>query len=135
MLLGKKKSIDVQFFTEVGEIVTNLDKYHHQMDSDDVYLEQVCHIRVSVAHFCREHTAVRTRATSQGESGVQDILRASRASGEQDNRVRHALSRSRLSWRILALQCTTTADNQLPRLARGVGVLMFVPVNVTQCVL
>jgi nucleosome binding factor SPN SPT16 subunit len=33
--------VDVQFYTEVGEVTTDLGKYHHMQDRDDVYLEQV----------------------------------------------------------------------------------------------
>lgn len=41
VLFGKKKQVDVQFYTEVGEVTTDLGKYHHMQDRDDVYLEQV----------------------------------------------------------------------------------------------
>lgn len=41
MLWGKKKYSDVQFFTEVGEITTDLGKYHHMQDRDDIQSEQV----------------------------------------------------------------------------------------------
>ncbi|KAE9550353.1 hypothetical protein FO519_006436 [Halicephalobus sp. NKZ332] len=40
VLWGKKKYIDVQFFTEVGEITTDLGKYHHMQDRDDIQNEQ-----------------------------------------------------------------------------------------------
>lgn len=41
-MLGKKKHTDIQFFTEVGEITTDLGKYHHMQDRDDIQSEQVC---------------------------------------------------------------------------------------------
>lgn len=41
VLFGKKKQSDIQFYTEVGEVTTDLGKYHHMQDRDDVYLEQV----------------------------------------------------------------------------------------------
>uniref|UniRef100_A0AC34QIB4 FACT complex subunit n=1 Tax=Panagrolaimus sp. JU765 TaxID=591449 RepID=A0AC34QIB4_9BILA len=40
VLWGKKKYIDIQFFTEVGEITTDLGKYHHMQDRDDIQSEQ-----------------------------------------------------------------------------------------------
>ncbi|CAD6184168.1 unnamed protein product [Caenorhabditis auriculariae] len=41
VMWGKKKYKDVQFYTEVGEITTDLGKYHHMQDRDDVHSEQV----------------------------------------------------------------------------------------------
>ena len=41
IMFGKKKHIDVQFFTEVGEITTDLGKHQHMHDRDDLYAEQV----------------------------------------------------------------------------------------------
>ncbi|KAL3090098.1 hypothetical protein niasHS_006550 [Heterodera schachtii] len=41
VLWGKKKYSDVQFFTEVGEITTDLGKYHHMQDRDDIQSEQM----------------------------------------------------------------------------------------------
>lgn len=38
--LGKKKHIDVQFYTEVGEITTDLGKHQHMHDRDDLAAEQ-----------------------------------------------------------------------------------------------
>ncbi|EEB10631.1 FACT complex subunit SPT16, putative [Pediculus humanus corporis] len=40
IMFGKKKHIDVQFFTEVGEITTDLGKHQHMHDRDDVAAEQ-----------------------------------------------------------------------------------------------
>lgn len=40
VLWGKKKYKDVQFYTEVGEITTDLGKYHHMQDRDDMQSEQ-----------------------------------------------------------------------------------------------
>uniref|UniRef100_A0A1I7SA86 FACT complex subunit n=1 Tax=Bursaphelenchus xylophilus TaxID=6326 RepID=A0A1I7SA86_BURXY len=41
VLWGKKKYSDIQFYTEVGEITTDLGKYHHMQDRDDVASEQM----------------------------------------------------------------------------------------------
>ncbi|CAJ0961366.1 unnamed protein product, partial [Mesorhabditis belari] len=41
VLWGKKKYADIQFYTEVGEITTDLGKYHHMQDRDDVASEQM----------------------------------------------------------------------------------------------
>ena len=41
ILFGKKKHIDVQFYTEVGEITTDLGKHQHMHDRDDLHAEQV----------------------------------------------------------------------------------------------
>uniref|UniRef100_A0A7E4VLK0 FACT complex subunit n=1 Tax=Panagrellus redivivus TaxID=6233 RepID=A0A7E4VLK0_PANRE len=40
VLWGKKKYTDIQFFTEVGEITTDLGKFHHMQDRDDMHNEQ-----------------------------------------------------------------------------------------------
>uniref|UniRef100_H2ZNP4 FACT complex subunit n=1 Tax=Ciona savignyi TaxID=51511 RepID=H2ZNP4_CIOSA len=40
MMFGKKRQIDVQFYTEVGEMTTDLGKLQHMRDRDDLYAEQ-----------------------------------------------------------------------------------------------
>ncbi|XP_059476610.1 FACT complex subunit spt16 [Neocloeon triangulifer] len=40
IMFGKKKHIDVQFYTEVGEITTDLGKHQHMHDRDDLAGEQ-----------------------------------------------------------------------------------------------
>ena len=40
ILFGKKKQQDVQFYTEVGEITTDLGKHQHMHDRDDLAAEQ-----------------------------------------------------------------------------------------------
>ena len=40
-MIGKKKSVDVQFYTEVGEVTTDLGKHQHMHDRDDLHAEQV----------------------------------------------------------------------------------------------
>ncbi|VDI07180.1 Hypothetical predicted protein [Mytilus galloprovincialis] len=40
ILFGKKKHIDVEFYTEVGEITTDLGKHQHMHDRDDLHAEQ-----------------------------------------------------------------------------------------------
>ena len=37
----KKKIVDVQFYTEVGELTTDLGKHYHMHDRDDLASEQV----------------------------------------------------------------------------------------------
>ena len=39
-MFGKKKQLDVQFYTEVGEITTDLGKHQHMHDRDDMAAEQ-----------------------------------------------------------------------------------------------
>lgn len=39
-MFGKKKHVDVQFYTEVGEITTDLGKHQHMHDRDDLAAEQ-----------------------------------------------------------------------------------------------
>ncbi len=41
IMFGKKKHNDVQFYTEVGEITTDLGKHQHMQDRDDLRAEQV----------------------------------------------------------------------------------------------
>jgi len=41
IVFGKRKQIDVQFYTEVGEITTDLGKHRNMHDKDDVLAEQV----------------------------------------------------------------------------------------------
>ena len=40
IMFGKKKQVDVQFYTEVGEITTDLGKHQHMHDRDDLAAEQ-----------------------------------------------------------------------------------------------
>lgn len=39
-MIGKKKNFDIQFFTEVGELHTDLGKHQHMHDRDDLAAEQ-----------------------------------------------------------------------------------------------
>ncbi|KAL0100998.1 hypothetical protein PUN28_019419 [Cardiocondyla obscurior] len=39
-MFGKKKHVDVQFYTEVGEITTDLGKHQHMHDRDNLAAEQ-----------------------------------------------------------------------------------------------
>ncbi|KAG5841679.1 hypothetical protein ANANG_G00169230 [Anguilla anguilla] len=41
IMFGKKRHTDVQFYTEVGEITTDLGKHQHMRDRDDLYAEQM----------------------------------------------------------------------------------------------
>lgn len=41
VLWGKKKYSDIQFYAEVGEVTTDLGKYHHMQDRDDMASEQM----------------------------------------------------------------------------------------------
>ncbi|XP_003384743.1 PREDICTED: FACT complex subunit SPT16-like [Amphimedon queenslandica] len=40
IIIGKKKQADIQFYTEVGEIMTDLGRNHHMHDRDDLLAEQ-----------------------------------------------------------------------------------------------
>merc|ERR1712110_49000 len=40
IIIGKKKQVDIQFYTEVGEITTDLGKHQHMHDRDDLAAEQ-----------------------------------------------------------------------------------------------
>jgi len=40
MIFAKKRHMDVQFYTEVGELTTDLGKTQHMRDRDDLYAEQ-----------------------------------------------------------------------------------------------
>ena len=42
IVFGKRKQIDVQFYTEVGELTTDLGKSRNMHDRDDILAEQVC---------------------------------------------------------------------------------------------
>ena len=39
-MFGKKKQVDVELYTEVGEITTDLGKHQHMHDRDDLAAEQ-----------------------------------------------------------------------------------------------
>jgi nucleosome binding factor SPN SPT16 subunit len=41
IVFGKRKQTDVQFYTEVGELTTDLGKHRNMHDRDDVLAEQV----------------------------------------------------------------------------------------------
>ncbi|GMR52493.1 hypothetical protein PMAYCL1PPCAC_22688, partial [Pristionchus mayeri] len=41
VIWGKKKYQDIQFYSEVGEVTTDLGKYHHMQDRDDIQSEQM----------------------------------------------------------------------------------------------
>ena len=47
-MFGKKKHNDVQFYTEVGEITTDLGKHQHMHDRDDLRAEQVCPLKLII---------------------------------------------------------------------------------------
>ncbi|KAH3774177.1 hypothetical protein DPMN_175551, partial [Dreissena polymorpha] len=52
ILFGKKKHIDVQFYTEVGEITTDLGKHQHMHDRDDLRAEQK--LKSAFKNFCEK---------------------------------------------------------------------------------
>ena len=41
IVFGKRKQTEVQFYTEVGELTTDLGKHRNMHDRDDLYAEQV----------------------------------------------------------------------------------------------
>jgi len=49
-VFGKKKHVDVQFYTEVGELATDLAKNNFMHDRDDLMAEQV--LRLEAYYLC-----------------------------------------------------------------------------------
>lgn len=41
IMYQKRKIVDIQFYTEVGELTTDLGKHYHMHDRDDLASEQV----------------------------------------------------------------------------------------------
>lgn len=55
-MFGKKRHTDVQFYTEVGEITTDLGKHQHMHDRDDLYAEQVCAVQCFICRVVRGYS-------------------------------------------------------------------------------
>jgi nucleosome binding factor SPN SPT16 subunit len=45
IVFGKRKQIDIQFYTEVGELTTDLGKHRNMHDRDDILAEQVSFLK------------------------------------------------------------------------------------------
>lgn len=63
IMFGKKKHLDVQFYTEVGEITTDLGKHQHMHDRDDLAAEQAerelrVKLKTAFKSFCEKVEAV-----------------------------------------------------------------------------
>lgn len=50
-MFGKKKYTDVQFYTEVGEVITDLGKHNRGGDRDDMIAEQVRAKKQRIANY------------------------------------------------------------------------------------
>ena len=103
IMFGKKKHVDVQFYTEVGEITTDLGKHQHMHDRDDLAaeqaerelrhkLKQVLYVYANLwGHFSEERFLY-------FRTGVQRILRQSGVCDEKGSRIRVTIQRPRVPW-------------------------------------
>merc|ERR1719277_1786159 len=77
IMFGKKKQSDVQFYTEVGEITTDLGKHQHMHDRDDLAAEQAeRELRQKLKHafkgFC-EKVESATKGVLEFDSPFRDL--------------------------------------------------------------
>ena len=77
IMFGKKKHVDVQFYTEVGEITTDLGKHQHMHDRDDLAAEQAERelrhkLKQAFRGFCDKVESV-TRKELEFESPYRDL--------------------------------------------------------------
>lgn len=66
-MFGKKKHLDVQFYTEVGELATDLNKHQHMHDRDDLATEQAerelrIKLKTAFKSFCEKVSQVSNAA-------------------------------------------------------------------------
>ncbi len=120
-MYGKKKNIDVQFYTEVGEVITDLGKHNRGGDRDDMIAEQViilsyivismmCHFRLNTPF----KQTVREGNASQAEHGVQEFHRKSRGHDKPFNLVREAFQRPGLQRHTLPQHGSSPAYQFMP---------------------
>jgi nucleosome binding factor SPN SPT16 subunit len=63
IVFGKRKQIDVQFYTEVGELTTDLGKHRNMHDKDDILAEQVnVHVGCVISRIDRDYVVYRPNA-------------------------------------------------------------------------
>ncbi|XP_012226893.1 FACT complex subunit spt16 isoform X2 [Linepithema humile] len=77
IMFGKKKHVDVQFYTEVGEITTDLGKHQHMHDRDDLAAEQsereLRHkLKTAFKSFC-EKVEVMTKQEIEFDTPFRDL--------------------------------------------------------------
>lgn len=77
ILFGKKKHIDVQFYTEVGEITTDLGKHQHMHDRDVVAAEQAeselrTKLKTAFTSFC-EKVELMTKQEIEFETPFREL--------------------------------------------------------------
>jgi len=77
IMFGKKKQTDVQFYTEVGEITTDLGKHQHMHDRDDLAAEQAERelrqkLKQGFKGFCDKVESV-TKGTLEFDSPFRDL--------------------------------------------------------------
>jgi len=77
IMFGKKKQQDVQFYTEVGEITTDLGKHQHMHDRDDLAAEQAERelrgkLKSGFKGFCEKVEGV-TKSTLEFDSPFRDL--------------------------------------------------------------
>jgi len=77
IMFGKKKQTDVQFYTEVGEITTDLGKHQHMHDRDDLAAEQAERelrhkLKQGFKGFCEKVEAV-TKGEVEFDSPFKDL--------------------------------------------------------------
>ncbi|XP_050532515.1 FACT complex subunit spt16 isoform X2 [Daktulosphaira vitifoliae] len=77
IMFGKKKHLDVQFYTEVGEITTDLGKHQHMHDRDDLAAEQSerelrIKLKTAFKSFCEKVEAV-TKQEIEFDTPFRDL--------------------------------------------------------------
>jgi len=77
IMFGKKKHLDVQFYTEVGEITTDLGKHQHMHDRDDLAAEQSerelrVKLKTAFKSFCEKVEAV-TKQEIEFDTPFRDL--------------------------------------------------------------
>merc|ERR1719312_1142842 len=77
IMFGKKKHVDVQFYTEVGEITTDLGKHQHMHDRDDFAAEQAERelrnkLKSAFKNFCEKVENI-TKQEVEFESPYRDL--------------------------------------------------------------
>lgn len=77
IMFGKKKHLDVQFYTEVGEITTDLGKHQHMHDRDDLVAEQAerelrTKLKTAFKSFCEKVEAI-TKQEIEFDTPFRDL--------------------------------------------------------------
>lgn len=77
IMFGKKKHVDVQFYTEVGEITTDLGKHQHMHDRDDLAAEQAERelrgkLKSAFKNFC-DNVEAKTKGEIEFDTPFRDL--------------------------------------------------------------